>query len=658
MTTPQEIWSVRLQRELLALTKEPTQETGDDDNSNKNSSAGILPPFIQVKQHKLDIAKGLCQVYFNVLVEDVSVEDVTEPNDKDELALVEPKLNISQDEDETTTENEDATAEKESKEESPKKDKESSANVKQTVTVTILMDVSLDLSSNNSRNCYPFSKPKATLSSGSNYFGNFDIPIQNGDEILIDCDWTPSLHLNDAALNVALKVRESIKRGEPCLKIVEPELEENLATKANSFFSSLKTRASAMAEELDKAMEEKKPKLRTPLRRKGRIEQREVEEVSKKIVTPSNIEIGDEIDLSQEPWNEAVGMYPCKAIRRPEFIEEAIVAAAVKEDKNKKVGNSGLAGAGNMFKSFTQSAKTLVQESYLMLTEDLIIEIKCNKFSVANATITIAIPVSHLAKLKFRREESISLFFKQAPRDPIIYMCESSADAVREVQNVLKRHGVKGKHTNPTTQRSIQIALQTLSNIRTMEDVLETDPSPERVTEIMDMYRQVAEQFELAGDTRHKDAMTSMHEFLANPLVACILDGTYEKEEAQENDQVKPTLVDITSESKPKEVEDKSETQINKEEDEKSSPEILGKTEDEDVDFEKAMQDAEDMLKDAHIGLENLGIDETESEEYDSQALASTIDTTGISEDGSEIVSNFEDILKDADKELAELMDI
>jgi hypothetical protein len=91
MTTPQEIWSVRLQRELLALTKEPTQETGDDDDSNKNSSAGILPPFIQVKQHKLDIAKGLCQVYFNVLVEDISVEeDVTEPNDEDEIALVEP----------------------------------------------------------------------------------------------------------------------------------------------------------------------------------------------------------------------------------------------------------------------------------------------------------------------------------------------------------------------------------------------------------------------------------------------------------------------------------------------------------------------------------------------------------------------------------------
>ena len=80
-------------------------------------------------------------------------------------------------------------------------------------------------------------------------------------------------------------------------------------------------------------------------------------------------------------------------------------------------------------------------------------------------------------------------------------------------------------------------------------------------------------------------------------------------------------------------------------------------------DFEKAMQDAEDMLKDAHHGLKELGIDELvesdEAGEFDSQALA---DTIGIStgedaEGGNNMVSEFEDMLKDADKELAELMD-
>lgn len=101
-----------------------------------------------------------------------------------------------------------------------------------------------------------------------------------------------------------------------------------------------------------------------------------------------------------------------------------------------------------MFRSFTKSAKSLVEESFLMLTDELVIELKCNKFSVATATVNWTIPVSHLAKLKFRRQESISLFFKEAPEDPIIYMCENSAEAVKQIQNVLKRHGVKGKHTN------------------------------------------------------------------------------------------------------------------------------------------------------------------------------------------------------------------
>ena len=362
MSSPREIWSVRVQRELLALDQPPnTGDIKDEDSSSpKNSSVvGILPPFIHVKDHELDIAKGLCHVYFNVLVEDVDVDATVDPQQQEveeAMMLVEPKLNVSQDENETVEkEGEGETQRKEPEEETTsemetkKEDQEETSQVqKETVTVTILMDVSLDLSSSSSkdsRDCYPFSKPKATLSSGANYFQTTfqNTPIQNGDQILIDCDWTPSLHLKDAALNVALKVRESIKRGEPCLKIILPQEEQDdhfLSTKANSFFSNLRTRASAMAEELDKAMEDKKPKklMRTP-RRKGRNQQSEdvVEEVPKKIVTSSNIEIGDEIDLSLEPWNGAVGMYPCKAIRRPEFIEEAIAAATAEQETNKKV---------------------------------------------------------------------------------------------------------------------------------------------------------------------------------------------------------------------------------------------------------------------------------------------------------------------------------
>ena len=63
-----------------------------------------------------------------------------------------------------------------------------------------------------------------------------------------------------------------------------------------------------------------------------------------------------------------------------------------------------------MFRSFIKTARSLVEESFLMLTDELIVEIRCSKFSVANAIVSFAIPVSHFAKLKFRREESISYF--------------------------------------------------------------------------------------------------------------------------------------------------------------------------------------------------------------------------------------------------------
>lgn len=43
----------------------------------------------------------------------------------------------------------------------------------------------------------------------------------------------------------------------------------------------------------------------------------------KKLV--QDIEIGDKINLLDSPWKDSEGMYPCKAVRRPTFIESALV---------------------------------------------------------------------------------------------------------------------------------------------------------------------------------------------------------------------------------------------------------------------------------------------------------------------------------------------
>lgn len=288
-----------------------------------------------------------------------------------------------------------------------------------------------------------------------------------------------------------------------------------------------------------------------------------------------------------------------------------------------------------MFRSISKSAKSLVEESFLVLTKELILEIKCTKFSVSNATVTFCTPISELSKLKFRREESISLFFKTAHDDPIIYMCQSSADAVKQIQAVLKQHGVRGKHTNATMVKAIQVALEFLNDAKEMEEALKLDPRPERVTEIMDLYRQAAEKFEMAGDKRHEEAMALTREFLAKPFVCGILDGS-----------IKPTVLAESAILEPVQDNEDFETSLNNEEG--NQGEVSH-----DDDLDKAMKAAEDMLNSAHDELKGLGEDDTMEEEDDESPISLASPSSPSKRD---VVAEFEDMLADADKELEELM--
>ena len=250
-----------------------------------------------------------------------------------------------------------------------------------------------------------------------------------------------------------------------------------------------------------------------------------------------------------------------------------------------------------MFKSFSKSAKSFVEESFLFLTQELILEIKCNKFSVSSATVSFCIPISHLSKLKFRREESISLFFKEAPDDPIIYMCHSSADAVNQIQAILKQHAVKGNPTNTTMTKAVQLAVEFLNDVKEKEIALVEDPRPERVTEIMDLYRQAAEQFEMAGDKRHEEAMSLMREFLAQPHVSGILDGSINPK--QNEMEASAILEPVTDFSELDTSMDNDDQEVDSKEDEH---------------FDKAIKAAEDMLNDAHDDLKDLGVEDDEIE--------------------------------------------
>ncbi len=417
MSSPEEIWSVRLQRELLALTED-----------GEKAAIGILPPFIEVQDTKLDIASGHCSVSFAVTVEGVECGDrerVSVSKDKidSQLGGADEELESETDGDaknvEEGGEEDDKSEKTEEKQETAEAKTTGSTNDEEKFKVRVIVTLDASLARRQSAfsasTSYPFFKPTAILTSGASHLPK-STNIKDGDQIHIDCDWTPSLHLNDAALNVALKVKESIKRGEPCLKVVPTQKkDESLldevaddfyagATKVASFFSDLKVKASAVAEELDQAVGNAKanlkstatsnaeasdanvrsPGLKRPnFRPKGFRRKKEViEDAPKKIVTVDNVEIGDDINLAETPWNEAVGLYPCTAIRRPEFVEASMSVAGVnpKSPKVRQYGDENDDGGINSEDFMYDAQVALVRpecDNYMRLHSGGIFEVGC-----------------------------------------------------------------------------------------------------------------------------------------------------------------------------------------------------------------------------------------------------------------------------------------
>jgi hypothetical protein len=283
-----------------------------------------------------------------------------------------------------------------------------------------------------------------------------------------------------------------------------------------------------------------------------------------------------------------------------------------------------------MFRSFTNSARGVLEESFLMITESHIIEMRSNKLNLSTGTVTFAIPIEIMAKLKFRRQESVSLFFKPAPDEPLIYMCPDSADCVHQIQAVLKRHGVKGKHTNAATHRAINQALNFVQEIQTKELALKHDPSIDRVNEIMDLYRQAAECFEKAGDVRHEEVVVHMRKFLALPLTVSVLDGSYTK--PVDDEPISNTTGEGVVLSSPGKKGDDTSDSIK-----------------EDKQFEENM---DNLLAEAEADLANMKTDEDDPE-LDAMLEEHNNIAGG---DADDAIADFENMLKEADGELAELM--
>lgn len=256
-----------------------------------------------------------------------------------------------------------------------------------------------------------------------------------------------------------------------------------------------------------------------------------------------------------------------------------------------------------------------------------------------------------MAKLKFRREESLSLFFKPSPNDPMVYMCLDSALAVQDIQNVLKEYGVKGKHTNAATQRSIQIALNLVGLVQQKEKELIEHPTVDNVNVIMDLYRQAAEKFELAGDPRHAEVMAHMKRFLSQQFTVSILDGTFRSSATDAIDENISTVPQGEVLEQPTHY-----TQLSNDDDDDVIIKSFERKEapiNEIVDSlnDSTMENMEQMLDEAVKDMSDLGMEDDDINDI----LESSKEGEGWG-DTDDTFAELDAMLIDADKELNELL--
>ena len=311
-----EIWSTRLQRELLAMVTDNAPE-----GAKKEMTTTLLPSFCVVKDHAMDIERGNCTL---------------------SCLLKLPKSEQQQQEsDDAKSKNTECEAKTETEEAASSSTSGVSSDVP---IIAITLDVSLTKKSDGSVDAtaisYPFLKPVAILSSGSHYFPEGST-IQDGDNIDIEMDWTPSLHLTDAILNVALKLKECLSQGEAVHPSTAVEMPTVVAPKADvvgdvvnrakklgsSFGLSLRNLTESSNKSNSSEGEKSKRSSRLGLARKNKAKKQ-----PRLKANHSEVRIGDEINMLEAPWVNCQ-VYSCKAVRRPQFVDEAIALAVPNEEK-------------------------------------------------------------------------------------------------------------------------------------------------------------------------------------------------------------------------------------------------------------------------------------------------------------------------------------
>ena len=547
------VWSKRLQSELSALTNPTTSTTtssnhhhhpnGEDTkeevtadavgssnrSSSSSSSSRLLPPFVTVLDHIFDMDQGDCLVAFLIDLPTTkttstktttsSKSDQEVPSSPDPVEDIIVILDVSL----------------------PKQHKHSQDGVTTTTTTTV---DPLAMS-------YPFVKPLAVLKSGSSRFPSHgDIRgIQNGDFLDIRIeekeDWSPSFYLVDCISNISWEMKQSILQGLPYFAAA-PVVPAATKKKIPQPEKKKRTERERIEESIREDFDQSYISMKQPPAARKQL----------------SIEIGDEIQMLESPWKHiSMGVYSCEVIRRPK--------------KKKNLSSSVEIANTPLLSNQEEDADT-----FLMITENHIVEMRSNKHNVNSCLVTFVIPLEKLSKLTFRRSESLSLFWEDQEVEEedghhgvnvhlnsVVYMCPDSHDCVHLIQAGLKKQGVKSKQRTTMTPSAESAAIKqglhlvsivdkielaflqqhatttneendndidntTKHNNKTSKDPSNNSPNKndeeQQVKDIMDLYRQAVDKFEMAGDyERQEEVFNRMYRFLALPLVICILDGSY-----------------------------------------------------------------------------------------------------------------------------------
>ena len=162
---------------------------------------------------------------------------------------------------------------------------------------------------------------------------------------------------------------------------------------------------------------------------------------------------------------------------------------------------------------------------YLGLTDEWLLNLRAHETKMNHAVVCKAKELLQIHKLKYRREESISLVFRDGERWN--FEMAESYECVTVIKDKMNAKGVRGHKTNQASLNQLAKVQALIKQAQQIETTLQAAPTLERVKMIMDLYREATERLSSVSNDKQKtsDLTALLHTFLLRQDVQDILEG-------------------------------------------------------------------------------------------------------------------------------------